>query len=430
LWTLDASRSIHYRSDVEYERDFADIFRRAVRRRLHGEGPFVAEVSGGLDSSSIACVADAVLADRSSPEHSLRTVSYVYDESSRDDETAFIKAVEQKTGRQAWHIFESEVLPLATASNVPFTIIPSIRHVHGGFVHRLVGYMRSIGSTVLLRGVGGDHLMWSQVAYPPQLADYLRRLRLVQLHREAMAWAGELRRTYADMLLNGALWPLVPGPLRRFGRRRSTRLTLLRPEFRNRREVVDGWREICVHTRFASPSRRQQLKSVFDAILIVAVGYDQTWPIEMTYPFLDRDVIEFCVAAPIDQTLRRGQLRSLHRRALGGYLPEAVRMRTGKATFEESFARAVFRDHAQLKRWLSDDNLEVVKRGYVDRTAFRAAIDHTRSLTSADLGHLLTVIGAEIWLRNIQAYGQCRPIQASTSGGGRSALARADTGPR
>ncbi|MFZ0881765.1 MAG: asparagine synthase-related protein, partial [Candidatus Acidiferrales bacterium] len=61
-WDFDPAKRIRYRSDAEYEEHFRGIFTEAVQRRLRSETPVLAELSGGMDSSTIVCVADTILA--------------------------------------------------------------------------------------------------------------------------------------------------------------------------------------------------------------------------------------------------------------------------------------------------------------------------------------------------------------------------------
>ena len=53
--------------------------------------------------------------------------------------------------------------------------------------------------------------------------------------------------------------------------------------------------------------------------------------IEPRFPFLDRRVIEFCLALPPEQRIRDGYTRAIERESLAEYLPPEIRQRTSKA---------------------------------------------------------------------------------------------------
>src|SRR6267154_1285417 len=61
-WDFDPDKRIRYRTDGEYEEHFRAVFGEAVRRRLRSDSPILAELSGGMDSSSIVCMADTIIA--------------------------------------------------------------------------------------------------------------------------------------------------------------------------------------------------------------------------------------------------------------------------------------------------------------------------------------------------------------------------------
>ncbi len=56
-WSLDPKRELKLKSDEEYTEAFRDCFVRSVRDRMRSAFPIGSALSGGLDSSSIACVA-------------------------------------------------------------------------------------------------------------------------------------------------------------------------------------------------------------------------------------------------------------------------------------------------------------------------------------------------------------------------------------
>src|SRR5207253_1162093 len=59
--------------------------------------------------------------------------------------------------------------------------------------------------------------------------------------------------------------------------------------------------------------------------------------IESRHPFLDHQLVEFCIALPSSQKLRDGFGRSVMRRALSGVLPDCVRWRADKTSYRPAF---------------------------------------------------------------------------------------------
>jgi len=73
-WRLNPAKKIRHTGDEEYEEHFRSVLTESVRRRLRSAGPILAELSGGMDSSSIVGVADRLLAAKASNTHRLHTV--------------------------------------------------------------------------------------------------------------------------------------------------------------------------------------------------------------------------------------------------------------------------------------------------------------------------------------------------------------------
>ena len=106
-WNWLATNQIRYRTDVEYEEHFFSLFEQAVERRTGPGAPILAELSGGLDSSSIVCMSDYLRKQEgtaSIPERLLNTVSYYDDSELNWNERPFFAAVERARGKQGIHI--------------------------------------------------------------------------------------------------------------------------------------------------------------------------------------------------------------------------------------------------------------------------------------------------------------------------------------
>src|SRR5688572_847274 len=125
FWRPHVDREIRYRSDSDYEEQFCHLFRDAVRCRLQSEAPVWAELSGGLDSSSIVCMADHIVASGAAGSSPIETVSYVYDNSPASDERRFIREVETQRGRTGHHFHEDDSVGRFMNLNVASIVRPN-----------------------------------------------------------------------------------------------------------------------------------------------------------------------------------------------------------------------------------------------------------------------------------------------------------------
>ena len=103
-WEFDPGKTIRYRTDAEYEEHFSTVFSEAIRRRLRCDAPVLAELSGGMDSSSIVCMADTIVARGAAETPRLDTLSYYNDSEPNWNERPYFHKVEQKRGRTGCHI--------------------------------------------------------------------------------------------------------------------------------------------------------------------------------------------------------------------------------------------------------------------------------------------------------------------------------------
>jgi asparagine synthase (glutamine-hydrolysing) len=62
-YDLDGSRAIRYGNDQQYGEHFLEVFKEAVRCRLRSHVPVAAELSGGLDSSSVVAMVKGLQVD-------------------------------------------------------------------------------------------------------------------------------------------------------------------------------------------------------------------------------------------------------------------------------------------------------------------------------------------------------------------------------
>ena len=109
-WSLDPERELCLGSDEEYAEALQEIFAESVRCRLRSAYPVGSHLSGGLDSSSVTCMAKKILEKQN---RSLHTFSIIFDKVSQCDERPFIEAVLAQGGMNPHYVHGDELGPLS-----------------------------------------------------------------------------------------------------------------------------------------------------------------------------------------------------------------------------------------------------------------------------------------------------------------------------
>jgi asparagine synthase (glutamine-hydrolysing) len=115
--------------------------------------------------------------------------------------------------------------------------------------------------------------------------------------------------------------------------------------------------------------------------------------LEARFPFLDKRVVEFCLAIPGEQKVSKGYTRAVVRRALQGYLPDAIRLRSDKGNLGWSFKGGLKSRRDLVERTL-ESSAPFLSR-YFDAARLRNLHDRNRNGTLAD-GELLDLFLAVI----------------------------------
>ncbi len=400
FWSLKPTEALRLGSDAEYEERLRELFLESVRARTRTDGAVFAELSGGVDSSSVACVARHLLDEASASSRPLHTVSFVYERSPSSDERPFIRTVEERLGQPGLHIGDEHLT--FPALSTPSPEIPTYTHCFRGQYDRIGELMRERDSRVLLTGFAGDALFWSEVSAPLELADLLRQGQLLPFLESLRTWRQVQQEPYLQLLWRGGLRPLLPAWARRRLQPARPVPGWVAPEFASRLGLRERQHDPHGSEGFALPSQRMHHGFIQSDIDTVSWMYccNGSTVMDVAHPFLHRPLVEFCLALPLNQLLRGRETRSLHRRALRGFLPERVARRQSKQGPDEAFYRAFARQWAQVEELLTD--ARVVQRGYVEPKRFRAALEQARFGHGTSLLQILKALALEYWLRALE----------------------------
>ena len=140
---------------------------------------------------------------------------------------------------------------------------------------------------------------------------------------------------------------------------------LVNHEFAERIGLLKRIQQLKLPSKQAITVREEHWYSLNKGILSYTLEqidqYAASFSIEARHPFMDKRLIEFCLALPAHQKLDGGFGRVVMRRALTGILPEKVQWRGGKTNLGPNFIDSLLvRDRQFLDRVMSEKltNLE------------------------------------------------------------------------
>jgi asparagine synthase (glutamine-hydrolysing) len=109
-------------------------------------------------------------------------------------------------------------------------------------------------------------------------------------------------------------------------------------------------------------------------------GYKGCEKIERRFPFLDKRVLEFCLAVPSNLKVRNGYKRYLIRAGLDGVLPPAIQWRTSKLAFSPDYQIRYNAQREQVHSFLESISATDPVREVVD-------VERIKSLSATDMAN-------------------------------------------
>jgi asparagine synthase (glutamine-hydrolysing) len=434
-WDFNPRKRIRYRTDTEYEEHFCGVFATAVRRRLRSDRPVLAELSGGMDSSSIVCMADMVIARGEAGIPRVDTISYFDDSNPNLDERPFVTIVEQKRGRTGYHIDlcaprtgeKSEadsprpMLSWFDSSQFAATLEPT-RNFRHTLMEHYGPYIRSQGYRVTLSGVAGENPTGGFVPTPtPELQDLLARARFFTLARQLNAWARKMGKSRLVLLWEAVRGFFIHSLTRPGAPKDMSPANWFHPSFVRRNRDAFYWYPSRVNLFGALPSFQHQMQQL--SFERRSISDRQLWSEllrEIRFPYLDRDLLEFSYAIPHEQIVGVGKRRFLMKRALIGIVPDELLNRKRRTAAVEELSKDV------LNPWPRPAEIgqEIISSsvGFVDQKLFVQALQEVGRNEELPAGSLKRTLFLESWLRHLAIQGVLATSSSSTPRAGYSSL--------
>ncbi len=347
-----------------------ELLAASVRLRLGPAGTTWAQLSGGLDSSSVVSTAQW-MAERGVIADGLAgTVTYVDREGTDSDERRYSDPVVARWGVRNETIVEP---PLWFDGDAPPPHTDQPRHALAFYPRerRILAVVRASGGRVLLTGFAGDELFTGTMLF---FADWVIRGRALAAMREIAHRAAIGRTSFWELLYGNAVLPLLPSVLRH---------QLFRNQYRIRPWVapaaIQKYRlreRSAVGETYAGPLGSKYHHAMSRYVTEISQALNPGFlgeGLDVRHPYLYRPLVEFALQLPPELCVRPQARKWVLREAMQGILPDVVRTRIGKGGPSGAIAWSLTAQRQLLDHLIRRPLL--AELGLIDAEQLRAALD-------------------------------------------------------
>jgi asparagine synthase (glutamine-hydrolysing) len=314
---------------------FKEIFTDSVRLRLRSDVKVGSCLSGGLDSSSIVCVANKLLRE-TNKGFSQETVSSCFD-IKKYDEQEYIDEVVKETGVVSHKIFPQfddlfdDLDKIAWHQDEPYgsTSIYSQWNVFKA--------AKSSGITVMLDGQGADEqLAGYDGFFTANLNELFRKGHFIRLYKEAKAFKRIFGKTKFNPLI-GMCYSILSYYFPNLSKTAARKILS-----GNQMDWLDKGQmdkvtlsSILKHSQLSiiNNSMQQLIYTSLPALLHYEDRDSMAHSIESRVPFLDYRLVEFVIGLPDSFKINNARTKHVLREAMKGIIPDRIYNRHDKLGF-------------------------------------------------------------------------------------------------
>ncbi len=444
-WALEQSPEIYHRTDEDYAEEYRHHFEEAVRCRMRSAYPVGAHLSGGLDSSSVACMARHLnqQAVNGSPIH---TFSHTYPDVPASDESDFIQIVLNQ-GDFIHHDIKGDGLGALTEWKTLFRITDDSLIGNAYFNWIVNRSAQENNVRVLMSGFDGDTTVGHGFLYLTELAhaqqwstlineatQFIRQSKgaeasasslICQHSLPALKKLAQSRRWLAFAKAVKVLGPALNASqkrlwyewglkemdgIRQWRQWRAKRRHPVAPDpypfanamFLENIHYAKRLLDLQIPSTPPQTEQESQWRTLTSGLMVLPIEIcdrlSASCGVETRHPFMDKRLIEYCLALPAQQKLNQGWSRAVLRRGMEGILPPEIQWRSSKGSATAVF----FHGLNTFDRPLLD---EVVNQDF-DKLAHYINLSHCKESyrriireKNQDIEGLWFAITLALWLR-------------------------------
>ncbi len=354
-WLLEAQNKYAFKHDTQWYECLRELVIESIAERYSPIVKTGISLSGGLDSSAIACILSGILKKKNQPLYAYSSVlsnNYV---GEKQDEKHFIKIVVDHCDNIIQKDVSADNLgPLDNITN-SFKIDEYFPNKFHFMNHAIVEAASHDNVGVLFFGLGGDQ--WVSYGGNTLIAQLFKEGRWGKMI-EIMKGLSRVEQKSWLQLIKRELF--VPSSLgRRYYQYKVPWVneSFLSFKYSTRGRYTtsdDNAKNMRWHINKGKTFRTLQMLDVRSS----------NYGLISANPFYDKSILEYMADVPADLFIKNGVRRNLFRRAFDGILPKEIQSRKAKSAFVVDFTERMPEHQIQLQNLVSTDEYEFVFEKY------------------------------------------------------------------
>ena len=385
-WELRTQKQLE-QPDEEIISQFKELVFKSVQNRIHPEQNIGTELSGGLDSSSIAAIASSFT--------SIKSFSHILPDEFLGkihpfkDEREFINQLCNYCKIEDSHFITSKTFGVFNVLN---THIRDFKYISqqsfSTFSDHLYNKANQEGVSVLLSGFGGDEVITSKSGnYLDELARSGKWKDLKIDLKESKLTKVQYFKSLFKYILKFKFTPIFQFITSLQSNKKwweeKLQYLAINKDFSNKMNIIKRYYQYYLKI---NPQQLQErnIERITHPHVAQRLEYCNTsarkYGIEYRYPFINKQLIEFYLSMPPRLKARNGIKRFAIREAMKGILPETIRLRNDKsgATIPTVYMRFV-KDQDKIEAFIQKAKTNPIITRYIDIKEFELWFKRTKN---------------------------------------------------
>lgn len=379
---------------------FQDLLTSSVKGCLGTDSRIIADLSGGLDSSSVVSLACHLAEEGKAPVHLRDVISYYEPNNAWFNDTEYQEPVVKRYGLRQ-HKFSLDglwwfqgICDQDTYFDYPSAVLLCLN-----LVSSPKKFAADQGFVVSLSGAGGDNIVPPIYVY---LFDYVRLGKFLSAWKDIIAISGVISRPFWKVISENIL-----SPIKHWHSLWEPQIPeWIDQDFLQRTHLKDRFKDR-MHDL-----RPDLLSNQFDTS-VIRFGSDRPFTagkyidaplgIDARHPFMDRSLINFTLQLPPHLKRQPREFKYILRQSMAGILPDTVRLRGGRNNFSDFFRKGLtneadFFDEVRRNPVIAQLGFVDLKQWQTELTRYKLGLlgkwNFVRPPTYTD-----SALSVEVWLR-------------------------------